>query len=77
MGINNILAVAATCEQNNSKLVSKSRKMYGFWLRAATMAHQRVMGYWLLRTYGFWCTNPYPPSWWNGFAMVFEGLWVI
>jgi hypothetical protein len=33
MGINNILAVAATSEQTKSKIVGK---MYGFWLRTAT-----------------------------------------
>jgi hypothetical protein len=32
------------CEQNNSKIVSKSHKMYGFWPRAATIGLW-VMGY--------------------------------
>src|SRR6266849_3757484 len=51
MGINNILAVAATCEQNNSKIVSKSHKMYGFWLRAATKGLW-VIGYCGLMGFG-------------------------
>src|SRR5713101_9121179 len=51
MGINNILAVAATCEQNNSKIVSKSCKMYGFWLWAATKGLW-VIGYCGLMGFG-------------------------
>ena len=35
------------------------------------------MGYWLLRTYGLWCANPRPPSWWTKKYMGFRGLWVI
>ena len=45
-------------------------KIYGFCL-------QRGMGYGLLRTYGLWCENPCPPSWWTRKAMGYKGLWVI
>jgi hypothetical protein len=49
-----------------SKIVGK---MYGIWLRVGTS-----MGYVLLGTYGFCCTNPCPPTRWNGSAMTFKGL---
>jgi hypothetical protein len=45
-------------------------KTYGFWLRSG-------MGYGLLWTYGLWCANPRPPSWWIRKAMGYKGLWVI
>ena len=37
----------------------------------------RGMGYGLSRTYGIWCANPRPPTWWTQNAMGFQGLWVI
>lgn len=54
-------------------MVGKNRE--NVWVFAEFRRYQG-MGYVLLRTYGFFGTNPCPPSQWIDNAMAFEGLWV-